>query len=79
MRTYDRLFALFQEEFEQYAYHSELLRSEFGKRRKRFPLLHRDGGYYLVSPKSERRVRVEAKQLPRFGVYRDSVSLGLEE
>jgi hypothetical protein len=69
LRTYDRIFALFQEEFEKYAYHSELLRTEFIKRRKRFPLLHRDGGYYLVSPASERLKRTAPSQLPRFGVY----------
>jgi hypothetical protein len=69
IHTYDRLFALFQEEFEHYAYHSELLRKEFVKRKKRFPLLHRDGGSYLVSPASERLQRLEPGRLPRFGVY----------
>lgn len=69
LRTHDRLFALFQEEFEKYAYHSELLRVEFIRRKRRFPLLHRDGGYYLVSPKSERLERVQAERLPRFGFY----------
>jgi hypothetical protein len=69
IRTYDGLFALFQEEFEQYAYHSEILRSHFAQQKKRFPLLHRNGEYYLVSPKSERLERVDASRLPRFGVY----------
>jgi len=71
VRTYHRLFAPFQEEFEKYAYHSELLRAEFIRRRRRVPLLHRDGGYYLLSPKSERLDRVEAERLPRFGPYLD--------
>lgn len=70
VRTYDRLFALFQEEFEHYAYHSERLRKEFVKRKKRFPLLHRDGGFYLVSPASEQLRRIEPSRLPRFGVYK---------
>lgn len=70
LRAYDRLFALFEEEFEHYAYHSEIMRAEFSKRKKRFPLLHRNGGYYLVSAMSERLERVEADQLPQFGVYR---------
>ena len=70
IRTYDGLFALFQQEFEQYAYHSEILRSEFTRRRNRFPLLHRNGGYYLVSPKRERLKCVAAERLPRFGVYK---------
>ncbi len=70
VRTYDRLFALFQEEFEHYAYHSELMRSEFRRRKKRFPLLHRNGGFYLVSAARERLYRVEANAFPRFGYYR---------
>jgi hypothetical protein len=68
--SYDRLFAWFQDEFEHYAYHSELLRAEFRKRKKRFPLLHRNGGYYLVSAARERLYRVEANAFPRFGYYR---------
>jgi hypothetical protein len=69
--TYDRLFALFQEEFDHYAYHSEILRNEFSKRRRRFPLLHRNGGFYLVSPVSERLRRVRLENLPRFEFYKD--------
>jgi len=34
VRTYDRLFALFQEEFEHYAYHSEIMRAACIRRRK---------------------------------------------
>ena len=69
IRTYDRLFALFQDEFENYAYHSEKLRAEFKGRKKRFPLLHRNGRTYLVSPASERLHRAEVDRLPRFGPY----------
>jgi len=71
--TYDKLFATFQEEFEQYAYHSELLREYFMKQQRRFPLLHRNGANYLVSAKSERLQRVGTGQLPRFGVYKDPI------
>jgi hypothetical protein len=70
VRTYDNLFALFQDEFDHYAYHSEIMRTEFAKRKKRFPLLHRNGRCYLVSAASERLRRVEAASLPRFGHYR---------
>jgi len=67
--TYDRLFALFQNEFENYAYHSEKLRAEFTGRKRRFPLLHRNGRTYLVSPANERLNRVDADELPKFGPY----------
>lgn len=70
VRTYDKLFALFQEEFDQYAYHAERMREHFARQKRRFPLLHRNGGYYLVSAKSERLERVEASRLPCWGVYK---------
>jgi hypothetical protein len=68
--AYDELFALFQSEFDSYAYHSEMLRTEFSHRKKRFPLLHRNGNDYLVSPASERIQRVPAERLPQFHPYR---------
>jgi hypothetical protein len=74
IQTYDKLFALFQEEFDQYAYHSERMRDHFVKARRRFPLLHRNGAAYLVSPGHERFVRVDVNRLPRHGVYKDSTS-----
>ncbi len=70
VRTYDRLFALFQNEFENYAYHSEKLRAEFIRRKRRFPLLHRNGRAYLVSPASEHLYRTEVDHFPRFAPYR---------
>lgn len=70
VRTYDYLFALFQTEFENYAYHSEKLRENFIERKKRFPLLHRNGKTYLVSPASGRMQLIAADTLPRFGFYK---------
>ncbi len=69
VRTYDHLFAFFQEEFENYAFHSEKLRAEFIRRKKRFPLLHRNGGAYLMSPASERLYRTEVDHFPKFAPY----------
>jgi len=70
VRTYDRLFALFQNEFDNYAYHSEKLRAAFLRRKKRFPWLHRNGETYSVSPLRERLHRINLAQLPRFAPYR---------
>ncbi len=61
--TFDRLFALFQDEFDNYAEHSSQLRAHYAAARRRFPLLHRNGRDYLVSPGSERMVRVERSRL----------------
>jgi len=46
------------------------MRAHFASRHRRIPLIHREGGHRLVSPGSERVYRVEASQLPRFGMYR---------
>ncbi|GAB4421843.1 MAG: hypothetical protein Kow002_10970 [Anaerolineales bacterium] len=70
VRTYDHLFALFQDEFESYAIRSEEARAHFASLRRRIPVIHRDGGYRLVSPVNERIYRVDVNQLPRFGPYR---------
>lgn len=70
VRTYDRLFALFQDEFESYASHSEEMRAHFLERKRRIPILHRNGGVYLLSPASERMVRMEVGKLPKFGPYK---------
>jgi hypothetical protein len=70
VRTYDYIFALFQDEFDSYALRSEEMREHFASKRRRIPLLHREGGYRLISPNSERARRVNTSQLPRFGVYR---------
>lgn len=69
IRTYDHLFASFQSEFENYAYHSEKMRREFSRRNRRFPLLHRNGKTYLVSPGSEQMRLVPVESLPTFGPY----------
>ncbi|MBI3174598.1 MAG: hypothetical protein HYZ25_12820 [Chloroflexi bacterium] len=70
IRTYDELFALFQDEFDSYAVHSEEMRAHFIEQKRRIPILHRNGGVYLLSPASERMVRVEAGKLPKFEPYK---------
>lgn len=70
IETHDRLFALEHDIFENYAYHSERMRAHFGQERRRIPLLHRNGGFHLLSPVSERMTRISADKLPRFGFYR---------
>jgi len=71
LRTFDHLLALFDEVFENYAYHSERMRAYYASKKRRFPLLHRNGRAYLVSPTSERMRRVEPSQLPKYGFYTD--------
>lgn len=70
IRTYDRLLAEWDEEMESYAALSEDLRAAFSARKRRIPLLHRNGGFYLLSPGSERLQRVAPEHLPKHGFYR---------
>ncbi len=69
LRTFDHLLANFDDVFENYAYHSERMRVHYASRRRRFPLLHRNGRAYLVSSICERIKRVEVSQLPKYGFY----------
>jgi len=69
VRTYDELFALWQAEFESYAVKSEQMRAYFAARKRRIPILHRRGGWYLLSPGSERLAKADPRKLRRFGPY----------
>jgi hypothetical protein len=60
---------LFQDIFEDYAHYSEKMRRYFIGAKRRIPLIHRKGGYYLVSPRSERIQRIASGLLPKFGPY----------
>jgi hypothetical protein len=70
VRTYDDLFYTIPGEFDSYAELSEEMRVEYAARRRRIPLLHRNGGAYLVSPGSERMKKAAVETLPKFGFYR---------
>jgi hypothetical protein len=73
VETHDRLFAFSQEIFESYALHSERMREHYAAKRRRIPLLHRKGGFYLLSPASERLAKTPVERLPRFGPYQEKV------
>jgi hypothetical protein len=38
---------------------------------QRIPILHRNGGWYLVNPSSERLENTHPKNLPEFGPYKN--------
>ena len=67
---YDDLFARWPGDYDNYAASAEDMREFFAGQRRRIPLLHRNGGYYLISPKSERMQPVPVEKLPKFGPYR---------
>lgn len=70
VRFYDGIFDIWPDEFESYAALSEDMRSEFTQRKRRIPLLHRNGADYLISPTSERLTKVNNAAFLKFGPYR---------
>lgn len=70
IQIYDDLLALWPEDYDSYANLSEEMREHFAEQKRRIPLLHRNGGYYLISPVSERLQRVSPEQFRQFGFYR---------
>jgi hypothetical protein len=69
IQIYDDIFSLWMEEMDGYAAKSEEMRAHFTARKRRIPILHRNGGTYLLSPGSERLYRVGPEKLPRYGPY----------
>lgn len=57
--TFDRLFALFDQVFDDYAQYSDEMRKVFVARKRRIPILHRNGNNYLLSPGSDKMSRME--------------------
>ena len=72
--VYDEIFAQWEEEFDSYAALSEMMREHFAAKRRRIPILHRNGSTCLLSPGSERTRRVDPERLPRFGPYKPGPS-----
>jgi hypothetical protein len=70
VEVHDRLFAFSQLAFESYQLHSERMRAHFANLRRRIVLLHRNGGFYLVSPGCEQMTRLSCEHLPQFGPYK---------
>lgn len=74
VRLYDELLAVWEDEFISYANLSEEMREHFVAQKRRVPILHRNGGYYLLSPGSERLQRISPERLRRFGPYQHIAS-----
>jgi len=69
VNTYDQLFSALLEDLDSYVELSTETREHYAALRKRFPLLHRDGNAYLVSPGSEKLTRINPQKLPAFAPY----------
>lgn len=70
IQIYDELFDQWPDEYESYVILSQQAREHFAAQKRRIPILHRNGGYYLLSPASERLRRVSPEAFRRFGPYK---------
>ncbi len=69
IQTFDDLFSLWPQEMENYANHSEDMRTHFLTQQRAIPILRRDGGYSYLNPTTENLQRVSPDQLPCFPPY----------
>jgi hypothetical protein len=69
IHTFERLFKLVPAEQVNFRHFSTTMRRHFGRMKRAIPLLHRNGGYYKVTPRNGRLRRVDPGSLPKFGPY----------
>ncbi len=69
IKTYEDLFDRMPDEKATFRDYSATARRVFSRWKRTIPLLHRDGGYYKVSPKTGRLRRTTAEQFPKHGPF----------
>ena len=67
--AFDEILFSLPGEWENYWGQSVSMRRVFSRWKRAIPLLHRNGGYYKVSPRSGRLRRTDPEKLPKFGPY----------
>jgi hypothetical protein len=70
VQLYENLFSLWPDKMDNYALRSEQMRAVFIQQKRSIPILHREGGCFLLRPLNERLRPVEPERLPKFGAYR---------
>ena len=67
--AYDWIFENVPGELENFRYHAGVMRRVFGRQKRGIPLLHRDGGVFMVTPKDGSLTPIDSANLPKFGPY----------
>lgn len=70
--TFDHIFSTWLEDMDSYIELSVETREHYAAKHRRIPLLHRNSGAYLISPLSERMVRVSVSAFKPFHPYANS-------
>jgi hypothetical protein len=68
--AYDWIFMKAPEEKQNFWEHSDHMRKVFSRRRRTIPLLHRDGCFYKISPKTEKINKARPEAFPKYGPYK---------
>jgi hypothetical protein len=69
IKAYNLIFNFYPKEFNNFRYHSDVMRNVFGKRKRAITLLHQNGGTYKVTPSTGRLRKIDPVSLPKFGSY----------
>lgn len=69
--TYDLLLQNRPEERQSYREHSAKMRRVFSRWKRSIPLLHRDGGFYWITPGTGQLTPTLPGEFPRHGPYRE--------
>ncbi len=77
--AFSKLFEAYPSEKDAFSLHSTIHRQQMIARRRRIPLLHKDGGLYLISPRDENLHPIVPSKLPKYGVYAIAARLPFPE
>ncbi len=69
VQTFDLVFSYWMDDFNSYVALSEEVRAYYASIRRRIPLLHRNGRDYLISPSSEKLVKISLSDLKTHSLY----------
>jgi hypothetical protein len=69
VQLFDAFFFQWPQERKHYAGRSAQMRAHFITQKRSIPLLHRDGGFFLIRPLNERIRSVAPNRLPKFGPF----------
>ena len=75
IRTYDDLFTRLPDELEVFRQFSARMRRVFGRRHSAIPLLHRNGGYYKISPRTGKGRKTSPEKFCKYGPYKVAARL----
>jgi hypothetical protein len=70
VETYDNIFKIFPEEIVNFRSYSIMMRQVFGRKKRRIPLLHRNGGFYKVNPRNGHLQSLDPRNYSKYGPYK---------